>query len=163
MSMPLAFIKFTESDFLDYYRLVSDIRVMAQITEQAIPEETARLDYEKLLAENSRHEDFGSYRVVDTDLGGYIGMARISLNETNPAEAEIGYMLLPEFWGRGYGRKTVAQLLEIAEKTELEYLTALIDPGNEASKKLLTNNQFYSTFVGMQDGLMTEFLRKDLK
>ncbi|MDL2297980.1 GNAT family N-acetyltransferase [Synergistaceae bacterium OttesenSCG-928-D05] len=163
MSMPLAFIKFTENDFLDYFRLVSDIRVMAQITERAIPEAEARADYERLLAENSRHEDFGSFRVVDTDSGDYIGLARISLNETNPGEAEIGYMLLPEYWDRGYGRKTVAQLLEVAEKTGLEHLTALIDPENGASKKLLTNNHFYSTFVGMQDGLMSEFLRKDLK
>lgn len=53
--------KFTANDFELYYQLVSNERVMAQITERAIPLEEAKADFEKLLIRNDKNQIFGSY------------------------------------------------------------------------------------------------------
>ncbi len=59
----LNFKKFEASDFHDYFQLVSNKDVMAQITERAIPLEEAQANYEKLLCRNKKYEIYGSYKV----------------------------------------------------------------------------------------------------
>ena len=79
-----------------------------------------------------------------------------------PFEAELGYMLLPEQWGRGYASSLASRLLELAKEHELTVVTATIDPSHTASKKILTKLGFRSTYVGPIDGLPGEILEKRL-
>ncbi len=118
----LNIVKFTVEDFDDYFRLVSNQDVMAQITERAIPMEEARSNYDKL----------------------------------------IGYMLLPEHWGSGYGTEIAKILIDLAKQADLRKLTATIDPANAASRKILINQQFVSEKIGEIDGLPGEILSRTL-
>jgi len=71
----------------------------------------------------------------------------ILLYETEdlPRKAEIGYMLLPEFWGRGFGNEIAEALLKIAiSDPNLTRVYANTDPNNVASRKILINNGFTS-------------------
>ena len=52
----LHFKKFETTDFNQYFQLVSNEKVMAQITERAIPLEEAQNDYKKLLMRNEKHK-----------------------------------------------------------------------------------------------------------
>ena len=97
---PLIFNKFETKDFNDYFKLVSNEQVMAQITERAIPLDEAQGNYQKLLQRNGKYEIFGSYKVHDRITKEFIGLGHVTLNESKSQEAEIGYMLLPEYWGR---------------------------------------------------------------
>ncbi|OZI10470.1 GNAT family N-acetyltransferase [Bacillaceae bacterium SAS-127] len=156
----LNYEKFAAKDFTDYFQLVSNEQVMAQITERAIPLEEAQADYQKLLERNGKHELYGSYKVYDSSSNEYIGLGHVTLNEDRTEEAEIGYMLLPAYWGKGYGSTIAEQLIELAKQTELKILKAIIDPDNIPSRKILIKQGFTSEKVCEMDGLPGEILSR---
>lgn len=74
----------------------------------------------------------------------YIGTATLRLNE-NESEAEIEYMLLPDYWGKGYGTDIVGSLINLAKnKKNIKELIAITDPNNIGSQKVLIKNGFES-------------------
>ena len=53
-------------------------------------------------------------------------------------EIEVGYLLKPGAWGKGYATEITRRLLKFAfEETPLEQVVAVTDPHNEASKSVL--------------------------
>ncbi|MES5893687.1 MULTISPECIES: GNAT family N-acetyltransferase [Bacillus cereus group] len=154
----LHFKKFEATDFNLYFQLVSNEIVMAQITERAIPLTEAQNDYEKLLIRNEKHKLLGSYKVYDSATNEFIGLGHITVNEDDFKEAELGYMLLPEHWGKKYGSCIARELIEIAKQTEVTVLKAIIDPNNIPSRKILINVGFTSEKVCEVDGLPGEIL-----
>lgn len=156
----LHFKKFEATDFNQYFQLVSNERVMAQITEHTIPLDEAQNDYEKLLRRNEKHKLFGSYKVYDSITNEFIGLGHITVNEDDFKEAELGYMLLPEHWGKRYGSCIARELIEIAKHTDVNVLKAIIDPNNIPSRKILINVGFTSDKVCEIDGLPGEIFSK---
>ncbi|AFU13576.1 TPA: GNAT family N-acetyltransferase [Bacillus toyonensis] len=154
----LYFTKYGAIDFNQYFQLVSNEEVMAQITERAIPLDEAQNDFEKLLKRNEKHRLFGSYKVYDSITNEYIGLGHVTLSEENEKEAEIGYMILPGYWGKRYGSAIAKELMHIAKQTEVNVLKAIIDPNNIPSRKILLNFGFTSEKVCEIDGLPGEIL-----
>ncbi|MCS3607505.1 GNAT family N-acetyltransferase [Erwinia rhapontici] len=152
---------FTEMCFSDYFRLVSSVEVMAMITERAIPYDEACHDFEKMLNDNARNAELGCFRIVDANKGNFIGLAKLVQISEKPQTAELGYMLLPEFWGRGIASRVTRLLIEKASKNlEISTLIAIIDPANAASRKILTNHDFVSVEFRDFDGLPGEILQR---
>ncbi len=116
--MNLKLKKFYETDFADYFRLVSDEQVMAMITERAIPKEEAKIDFEKLLKNNAIHPDFGYFKILDGVDNAFIGLAKLELTSPDSAEAELGYMLLPKYWGKGIAGRVAKQFGQVSERWE---------------------------------------------
>lgn len=156
----LHFKKFEATDFNIYFQLVSNERVMAQITERAILLEEAQNDYEKLLRRNEKHKLVGSYKVYDSATNEFIGLGHVTVHEDHVKEAEIRYMILPEHWGKRYGSYIARELIEIAKQTDVNVLKAIIDPNNIPSRKILINVGFTSDVVCEIDGLPGEILSK---
>ena len=53
-------------------------------------------------------------------------------------EIEIGYILRPSVWGKGYATEAATRLLKFAfEETPLEEIVATTDTGNTASQRVL--------------------------
>ncbi|WML32804.1 GNAT family N-acetyltransferase [Clostridium sp. OS1-26] len=151
--------KFTVEDFDKYYKLVSDEKVMAMITERAIPLDEARGNYNLLLSNNELQKSFGSFKVMELKTNNFIGLAKLKIEEMNAKEAELGYMLLPEYWGKGIGNEVARLLVKKAkEEKQLNRITAIIDPNNIPSRKILINNGFVSDKVCEIDGLPGEIL-----
>jgi len=76
----------------------------------------------------------------DPKMIGVIGHYRI---KPEHYRSEIGYMLLPDFHGKGYVSEAVASMLEYGfNDMKLHSIEAIIDPGNEASAKVLEKNGF---------------------
>lgn len=136
---------------------------MGMITERSIPLDEAKKDYQELLNNNSIASDFGSFKILDAISNEFIGLAKLEVKEKDSAEAELGYMILPQYWGKGIGGTVAKQLLEMA-KTEksINKLTAIIDPKNLASRKILVNNGFTSKEFKDFDGLPGEILELDI-
>ena len=63
-----------------------------------------------------------------------IGECNLTLTKDN---AEIGLMLLPRFWGQGYGSAIMEKLLAMAKKLQLKELTATTSEKNKACLSLL--------------------------
>ena len=156
--------KFDENDFQEYFMLVSNESIMEMITGRALEREEAEVRYEKLLEGNKIHESFGSFMVFEKESGKFIGYGKMILDKEKKTEAETGYMLFPEYWGRGYATEITRLLVEKAEETGmLEKVNAIIDPENQASRNVLLKNGFVSEKFCDIGGLPGEILGKKLK
>ena len=58
---------------------------------------------------------------------------------------EIGYILDPEFWGRGYASEALAAYIGHRRERGGREMTADVDPANAASLRLLTSAGFRET------------------
>ncbi|PYE45637.1 GNAT family N-acetyltransferase [Paenibacillus barcinonensis] len=155
------FLKYTEPDFEHYYALVSNEEVMKQITERAIPEAEAKTQFDSMLDYNLRSL-CGHYRVNLQDDAG-VAYAKLIQDEDNPSRAEMGYMILPEHWGKGHGTAIASRLIIQAQAAGIELLYAVIDPSNVASRQILLRQNFESTWTGDYDGLPGEILELNLR
>ena len=163
MKHKLSLEKITADDFSKYYTLVSNKKVMEMITQRAIPFEEAKSKYESLLNNNQLHESFGSFKIIDTETNTFIGYAKLVVKEANSNEAEVGYMLLPEFWGRGIGSEVTRMLIKKAQKLkQLQRVTAMIDPKNIASRRILIKNRFVTEKMSEVNGLPSEIFSRIL-
>ena len=77
----------------------------------------------------------GEYKIM-----GIIGHYRI---QPENHRAEIGYMSLPEYNGKGYISEAIKAVVAYGfEQMNLHSIEAVIDPGNTASEKVLLKNGF---------------------
>ena len=75
-----------------------------------------------------------------------IGTACLWNLRPEAAEAELGYDLMPEHWGKGYMQESVAAIIQYGfERLHLKLIDAYTLPDNTASVKLLTRNGFVLT------------------
>ncbi|WP_392420000.1 GNAT family N-acetyltransferase [Capnocytophaga canis] len=156
--------KFEDKDFEHYFQLVGDIRVMEMITERAIPLEEAKSDFDKELTKNQIHPDFGIFKIINPENQSFVGFAKLEIEASDSKEAELGYMILPEFWGKGFAGKVAKRLVDFAQNhPQIEELFAIIDPKNIPSRKILTNNHFEHQEYKDFDGLPGEILRLKFK
>lgn len=159
----LALQKFTPEDLPLYQQLVGNADVMAMITERAIPAEEAAHDFHAALDNNALHPDFGIFKILDADSGGFIGLAKLEVKAADSAEAELGYMLLPDYWGKGIGSQVASLLTDAARRqAQLQALFAIIDPANIPSRKILERHGFTHAEYRDFDGLPGEILRLHL-
>ncbi len=153
--------KLMPQNFESFYALTGNEKVMAMITERPLSEEEALKKFNYFLENNELHKSFGSFKVLELGSSKLLGFAKLEITKENPEEAEIGYMLLPEFWGQGYGSEIAFHLMEVAKsEPRLKRVWANADPNNHASRKILINNGFTSEEINELDGLPSEIFGK---
>jgi [ribosomal protein S5]-alanine N-acetyltransferase len=163
MNKKVLFEKFTTNDFNSYFKLVSNYEVMKMITEKVLTHEEALRDFNKIIETNSIHPILGTYKVFNL-ANDFIGLAKLEIREIKDTEAELGYMLLPNYWGMGVGSSIAEELIELAkEQIKIKKLTAIIDPINMASRKILIKNNFVSKEFKDFEGLPGEVLELELQ
>ncbi len=160
--MKITLRKFQETDFDSYYQLVGDLRVMKMVTERAFDLNEAKEDFAKLLQNDQIDERFGHFMMINSNTNEFIGLGKLSIEDRKTERAEIGYLLLPKFWGKGIGHKVARILVEMAVSTKLKHLYAIIDPKNVASRKILEKQGFVFHEYKSFDGLPGEILVKEL-
>jgi len=95
--------KLLPQDFESFYALTGNAKVMAMITERALSKEEALKKFNYFLENNKLHRSYGSFKVLEIGSSKLLGFAKLEITKEKPEEAELGYMLLPEFWGKGKG------------------------------------------------------------
>ncbi len=77
-----------------------------------------------------------TFRVrVTGEFVGYGGLFDISTEDHN---AEVGYGIHPEYWGKGFASEAVRSIVDFGfEKLRLHRIFGLIDPDNGASMRVL--------------------------
>lgn len=156
--------KFTVEDFVHYFELVNDKRVMAMITERAIELEEAKADYANIITNNCLHSYLGSFKIINNHNGAFMGFAKLEIKLQDDKEAEIGYMILPKYWGQGIAGKVCKLLIDTAiQQTQIARIVAIIDPNNAPSRKVLINNSFESEEFKDFDGLPGEVLALNIR
>jgi len=158
----LNFEKFGKNDFDLYFHLVRDENVMKMITGKPLSQSEALTKFEHILKVNEKRSQFGYFTVSTKPDEHFIGLAKLVL--TKEDEAEAGYMLLPDYWGKGYGTLISQSLVKFSEEIEsLKTLIAIIDPENEASKRILENGGFKLDEVCEMEGLPAEIYSLPLR
>lgn len=162
MKSRIYFEKFnTKDDFKLFLILSSNEKVMKMNYGRVFTLEESINYYSKMLENNKVNEAFGTFKVFERDTNVFIGMGALVLNQ-DLTEAEVEYLLLPEFWGRGYGTEIVQNLLKkTGVLSTLQQVVATIDPKNIASKKILIRNGFKGKkFYKVDDDTQAELLVK---
>lgn len=156
--MELSFGKYREEDYDNFYSIVKEDDVMKYITGKGLTREQARNKFDSILKQNAA-DDFLGYFKVYKDGNILVGDCKLVRYKHDPSLLEIGYLLKPEYWGKGYGTRICQQMLALAEESfSSNDVIGLIDPENTASKRLLEKFGFKTYFTGMEDELPTEKL-----
>jgi [ribosomal protein S5]-alanine N-acetyltransferase len=136
----LIFKKIKEHDRPLYIAQVKIDNVMRYITGKGLSDEQANKRFDEAIALGKKHRDYGIFTVwlknTENTEGGYIGLARLKLDEYDCVE--IGYNLLENYWGKGYGLEIGAALMSFLKKhPEREDIYAIVEPENIGSVKIL--------------------------
>ncbi|MBP2023340.1 RimJ/RimL family protein N-acetyltransferase [Clostridium punense] len=152
-----------EVDFEYFFKLVSNKEIMVMNYGRVFTLEEAKKYYEKVLSSNGKHKDLGQFKVFEAITNNFIGLGAIVANE-EVTEAEIEYLLLPDYWGKGYGSSIAETLISMAEGIKsIKKVTATADPNNVGSKKILLKNGFVSSKVyEIDDGSLAEMFNKTI-
>lgn len=137
----------SQEDYEAYSKVALNEEVMTMNYGEPLPEEIVKMIFDYLLEINKLHTDFGNFKVLHKDTDEVIGFGSIKLNE-ELTDGELEYMLLPEYWGKGYGSELVANLLDkVNHLDSLKQIAASAAPNNIGSKKILLKNGFILTKI----------------
>jgi RimJ/RimL family protein N-acetyltransferase len=108
----------------------------------ALTEEQTEQEHRAKLA-HWREHGFGARAATRRDTNEWIGYAvlqhaRPEVIELPPAAVEIGWLLLPSAWGRGYATEAASALIEEGfQRIGLERIVARYQPANFASGRIM--------------------------
>lgn len=135
--------KVTMNDSQDVYKLRTSIEAMRYIGRpipHSISEAHDLINRIKEGIETNTAIGWGIFLKKQSQLIGTIGYHKI---EKEHYRAEIGYMLIPEFWNKGLMSEAIKQVLEFGFKTiKLHSIQANIDPANQRSAAILNKFGF---------------------
>ncbi|MDD7139711.1 MAG: GNAT family N-acetyltransferase [Eubacteriales bacterium] len=95
--------------------------------------------FEAVKWENAKGSVLGYYKVFPLTQGSptFLGMGVLEQNDDYQA-IEVEYMLLPQYWNRGYGTALLRALIGLAVSFQSNcVLIAILDPQNTYSKRML--------------------------
>ncbi len=135
----LDLVKFSKEDYALYAGLVFNEQTMKMNLGRVFTPEEATIFFQMITACNDAGGETGFYKVLlpDAEKVEFIGMGAINWNDEYDAY-EIEYMLLPDYWHRGYGTALVERLLKRADEARQKAdVIAIADPANVYSQRIL--------------------------
>lgn len=151
-------IKLTENDFEFYFRLYGNENVMRYISGKGLTLPEAQQRFGEIIDININNKETGYFKIILKNTKVPVGVSKIVMN--NPEEAEIGYVISPDFWGKRFGSEISEELVRYSRNLKgLKSLVAITDPHNLASKKILVKCGFSLEEYVMMDGLPGENYR----
>lgn len=140
-----------------YFRLFTDLRSMEFSLGVKSAEQTQEwIDLNVLQWDAFGFGAFSIYLKIGNE---FIGTCALAMKKpADPSTAEIGYRLLPDYWGKGYATEACGELLYLATDTGfLRRVNALIDPDNVRSIAVVRK----LGFVYQEDILLPEYDHPD--
>ena len=127
--------RFQEDDFNNVKALLTNPKVMRYTRFRAPqPDAAVHKSLEKWI--QNAQGPFGVWAVENSIDRSFIGW--VMLKQTSEEDPELGFMFVESQWGKGYASEVAKAMLRYAfENLKLSRVVALIDPDNEASKRVL--------------------------
>lgn len=147
--------EFKPTDIDLIYKLDSNPIVMEFLRPPTTTMEEANATYQKIQNTRKRDIRFGNWvgiRKLDNQPIGWFCLKDLD----NTATIEVGFRLLPEFWGNGYATEGAKALIKYGfEQCQLPFIAGVTKPENMRSKnalqkcglKFLRNEFIYETQV----------------
>lgn len=146
----LIYVRYAAEDLPRYLQLVTDPQVMKHIAGRALSPEEGKKRFEKALSFHEQDETTGNFMVFHRAKGHYLGFAKLIVEKGKEREAEVGYALLPAYWGKGYATEILEFLVAYARRLHrFDRLIALVDPENRVSVRILEKFGFTPFEEGM--------------
>ena len=133
--------KFTIEDYNNLHRLLSDPQVMRFLEPPFSPEKT------KTFLEDAGMSDPPLIYAVEEE-GAFLGY--VIYHDYDADSVEIGWVLLPEYWNKGYATKMTRMLISKAAADKKAVVIECV-PEQEATKHIAEKTGF--VFEGTRDGL----------
>ena len=132
---------YTADDADNFFLLNSDPEVMRYIRPVRSRADTD-LFFAEVMQYSKNNPAFGRMAVIEKASGTFVGsFAIIPLENTD--HMQLGYSLLPEYWGRGYATELVKWGLQyIFTRTDLEEIFGVTESLNTASQHVLLKSGF---------------------
>ncbi len=138
------------ADSLLYARLTANEDVMRFITGKALAADEAELRFQNALKQTENNPEAGFFIVRSKKEENFVGVAKLILLQDSIAE--VGYMLLPESWGKGFASEMLKCMLDLnREKKIASEIIGIVDPENPASIRVLTKFGFELYKTGLID------------
>ncbi len=132
-----------DGDVDEVFFLRSDKEIMKYIPRPPAQTKKDALDHIEVLRKAKENQEGINWAITqkgNNTLIGIVGLFRINKVDFR---AEIGYILNPEFHGKGIISEALQKIIEFGfEQVNFHTLTAIIDPRNTASEKVLQRANF---------------------
>lgn len=139
----LCFRKLTHDDAPEILKLRGDKKIMEYIPRPLATSIDEALEHINLI--NSKIDENIDINWAITEKGSDKCIGILGFYRTQPENyrTELGYMILSEYWGKGYVSEAVKTLLDFAfNKLNFHSIEAVIDSRQIASEKVLLKNGF---------------------
>lgn len=139
----LHFREMTKEDYHLIEAIYTNPLVMTHTLDDCCDEDDLRGYHKKILGEQEMGDKRHFYNFVVSYSGDFIGFADMTIHILNKAGgiAEIGYLLLPEYWGKGFATSMGGFLIGFCFKNlNLHKVTASCNVNNIGSQKVLEKN-----------------------
>lgn len=142
-SARLHFRQLMDSDAPEVFRLRSDKERMKYIPRPILENEEQALAMIHFMNQKITENTDINWAVEEKETGKFIGFMGFYRTQPENHRTEIGYMVLPEFEGKGYVTEAINTMLEYAFTVQnFHSIDAVIDPENIGSARVLEKNGF---------------------
>ncbi len=121
-------------DRFDFYNLLEEPTVLKYCYDLPSPQALERLFSARLPAWEVNSVHWLCLIITDKSSGSFIGVNGFVKSRNS---AEIGFLFLPKYFGRGFATESLTALVEYAKGLQIEELSANITEGNIASVRVV--------------------------
>lgn len=126
------------SDYADMYEYSRLDSVTQYLLWNSHPDSRYTRDYLSFIQSQYRAGEFFDWAVIHKETGKMIGTCGFARLDFENNSAEIGYVLNPEFWRRGYATEAVKKIIDFGFHTlNLHRIEARYIVGNEVSRHVM--------------------------
>jgi ribosomal-protein-alanine N-acetyltransferase len=125
------------------FRMRSDPQMMKYVPRPLVTSRHEALNHIRQIEKKIAENDGINWAITQKETDVMIGIIGLYVIKKEHYRAELGYMILPEFHGKGIMSEAIEGVLKYGfENMKLHSIEAIIDPDNIASEKVLLNNGF---------------------
>ncbi len=138
-SQRLGFRRWNDADLGPFQEMNMDPKVMEFFPNPLNPEQTK--EYIQRIKHHFESYGFGLYAVDEKSGGdyiGFIGMQHVRFESFFTPAVEIGYRLIPKFWGKGYASEGGRKCLSFAfQELHLDRIVSFTSTLNTKSERVM--------------------------
>lgn len=140
--------KMMVKDYEDMYAYACRFDVTKYLTWKPHTSPNYTKEYLEYIATKYSLGEFYDWAIIDKQNAKMIGTCGFTRFDFHSNCAEVGYVLNPEYWGRGYATEAVQTVINFGfEKIGLTRIEAKYMQGNEASRRVM--EKVGMTYEGM--------------
>ena len=145
--------KLKVSDYSDMFEYSKSNTVTKYLLWREHPDERYTRDYLSFIQSQYRAGLFYDWALVEKDSNRMIGTCGFARLDFENNSAEIGYVINPAFWHRGYATEAVKRVIEFGfDVLNLHRIEARYIVGNEVSRRVMEKNNM--AFEGIHDSAL---------